>query len=197
MTFSAEVARAKGQQVRYVTERCVFELHEHGLLLAEVATGIDIQKDILDQLPFEVVVDEPAPMEEFLHTGGRMGLRKRMLDLRIQDRLTYDERSNTVFMDFSGMHVRTKQDVDQIIDAVDHLLGPLPGRVYSVVNYDRFQLDELVTDTYADAVRYVENKYYLEGGVTRHTTNAFTRLKLASELAKRSLEPSIQDEPPE
>ena len=60
----------------------------------------------------------------------------------------------------------------------------------------RIQLDEDVTDAYADAVRYVEKTYYLEGGVTRHTTNAFTRLKLSSELAKRSLDPSLQDEPP-
>ena len=37
-----------------ITERCVFELTEKGLRLTEVYPGIDLKKDILDLLPFEV-----------------------------------------------------------------------------------------------------------------------------------------------
>jgi len=57
VSFSGKRARRNGQQVLYVTERCVFELGEHGLKLKEVYPGIDPQKDILDQLPFEVEWD--------------------------------------------------------------------------------------------------------------------------------------------
>ena len=196
VTFSADVARARGQRVMYVTERCVFELIDEGLSLTEIAPGIDIEKDILDLMPFDVIVDDPQPMSSLLFRRGPMGLRDMMLDLNMADRLTYDPDSNTVFMDYSGMHVRTADDVEMIVNAVNALLGPLGKRVNSVVNYDRFQLDEAAVEPYASAVRYVEETYYLEGGVTRHTTNAFLRLKLAAELEKRSLEPSIQDEPP-
>ena len=56
LSFSAENAHANGQEVTYVTERCVFKLGEHGLILTEIAKGIDVQKDILDLLPFEVEV---------------------------------------------------------------------------------------------------------------------------------------------
>ena len=52
ISFSAKHARLRGQNVLYVTERCVFALGEEGLELAEVYNGIDIQKDILDQLEF-------------------------------------------------------------------------------------------------------------------------------------------------
>ena len=52
ISFSAKHARLRGQNVLYVTERCVFALGEEGLELAEVYDGIDIQKDILDQLDF-------------------------------------------------------------------------------------------------------------------------------------------------
>ena len=55
-SFSARRAIANGQKVLYVTERCVFRLTPKGLKLIEVYPGIDVQKDILDLLPFEVEV---------------------------------------------------------------------------------------------------------------------------------------------
>ena len=54
ISFSAKRAIANKQRVLYVTERCVFELTERGIRLSEVYPGIDIQKDILDLLPFNL-----------------------------------------------------------------------------------------------------------------------------------------------
>ena len=56
ISFSAKRAVANGQKVFYVTERCVFELTPEGLKLSEVYRGIDRQKDILDRLPFDVIL---------------------------------------------------------------------------------------------------------------------------------------------
>jgi len=57
ISFSAKRARINNQKVLYVTERCVFELGDKGLKLVEVYSGIDVKKDILDLLPFEVEID--------------------------------------------------------------------------------------------------------------------------------------------
>ncbi len=57
ISFSAKRARANKQRILYVTERCVFELGEHGLRLIEVYPGVDMENDILKQLPFKVEVD--------------------------------------------------------------------------------------------------------------------------------------------
>lgn len=54
ISFSAKRAVANGQRVLYVTERCVFELTAKGLKLLEVYPGIDVKKDIVDLLPFEI-----------------------------------------------------------------------------------------------------------------------------------------------
>ena len=54
ISFSAKRAIANGQKVLYVTERCVFRLTPKGLKLIEVYPGVDVQRDILSQLPFEV-----------------------------------------------------------------------------------------------------------------------------------------------
>jgi propionate CoA-transferase len=56
VSFSAKHAARKGQRVVYVTERCVFNLTEDGLMLTEVYDGIDIKKDILDLLKFKPLI---------------------------------------------------------------------------------------------------------------------------------------------
>ncbi|MBR0130069.1 MAG: propionate CoA-transferase [Firmicutes bacterium] len=57
ISFSGDMAVKNGQHILYVTERCVFELRKEGLTLTEVYPGVDVKKDILDRLPFEVKVD--------------------------------------------------------------------------------------------------------------------------------------------
>ncbi|WP_239257210.1 acyl CoA:acetate/3-ketoacid CoA transferase [Listeria ilorinensis] len=52
ITFSGSYASERGQTVLYVTERAVFELENGELVLTEIAPGIDLQKDILDQMDF-------------------------------------------------------------------------------------------------------------------------------------------------
>ncbi|MCM3716505.1 acyl CoA:acetate/3-ketoacid CoA transferase [Alkalihalobacillus oceani] len=54
ITFNAEESFRRNQHVLYITERAVFSHDGKGLVLEEVAPGIDIQKDILDLIPFEV-----------------------------------------------------------------------------------------------------------------------------------------------
>ncbi len=174
-----------GKEVLYVTERCVFALGPDGLELIEVAPGIDLEKDILALMPFQPRVDSPKIMEPALFRPEPLGLRDRMLDIRIKDRLSYDRDSNTVFMNFAGMRVRNADDIERIKDAVDDLLEPLGKRVYSIVNYDSFATDDDALDGYMDLVRYVENRYYL--GVSRYTTSGFMRLKLGRELEKRKV----------
>ncbi len=183
ITFSGPLAADQGKEVYYITERCVFALTPDGLELIEVAPGIDVEKDILNQMPFQPVVRAPRLMDAAIFKPEPLGLRERMLDIRIRDRLSYSPEINTVYMNFAGMRVRGKEDLRKIKEAVDNLLEPLGKRVYSIVNYDYFRADDAVADEYMDLVRYVERKYYIK--VSRHTTSGFMRLKLGKELEKR------------
>ena len=58
ISFSAKRAKENGQKVLYITERCVFELSDKGLKLTEVYPGIDIERDVLSKIPFDVQVSE-------------------------------------------------------------------------------------------------------------------------------------------
>jgi propionate CoA-transferase len=52
ISFSAAQARSRGQHVLYVTERAVFWLGQAGLVLLELAPGVEFSRDVLGQMGF-------------------------------------------------------------------------------------------------------------------------------------------------
>jgi acyl CoA:acetate/3-ketoacid CoA transferase len=56
ITFSAKEACKRGQRILYVTERCVLELGSDGLVLVEIAPGIDVQTQVMDLIDGQVSV---------------------------------------------------------------------------------------------------------------------------------------------
>lgn len=77
--FSGEYGAEIGQNVLYITERAVFKLVEGGLKLIEVAPGVDLQKDILDQMEFTPIVEDYKLMDERLFREDNIGLKDIML----------------------------------------------------------------------------------------------------------------------
>jgi len=57
VTFSGTMARRRGQRISYVTERCVMDLLAECLTVTEIAPGVDLQRDVLDQAAFALKVD--------------------------------------------------------------------------------------------------------------------------------------------
>lgn len=56
VSYNGRIAREKGQNMHYVTERAVFELRPDGLTLVEIAPGIDLQTQILDLMEFKPII---------------------------------------------------------------------------------------------------------------------------------------------
>ncbi len=58
ISFSGPRAMAQGQEVTYVTERCVMQLTPQGLIVTEIAPGIDVERDVVQQATGKIHVSD-------------------------------------------------------------------------------------------------------------------------------------------
>ena len=75
VSYNAPYGRERGQTVLYVTERAVFRPCEGGIEIAEVAPGIDLERDIFAHMGFRPrVAADLKPMDARLFRAEPMGL---------------------------------------------------------------------------------------------------------------------------
>jgi propionate CoA-transferase len=189
ITFSGKTAQKGSQQVFYITERCVFTLSSEGVELIEIAPGVDLEKDILAQMEFQPIIKNLRLMDERIFKSVPMGLKDDLLSIPINQRLTYDPSTNIFYVNFEGLNVRTREDIDAIRLRVTEICRPLGKRVKTIVNYDNFSIVPELEDDYINMVKYVVSEFYSD--VTRYTTSAFLRMKLGDELKSRQMAPHI------
>ncbi|SKA12576.1 propionate CoA-transferase [Oceanospirillum multiglobuliferum] len=76
ITFNGQYACEQGQKVTLITERAVFCLTDDGLCLTEIAPGIDLERDILQQMDFRPVISPDLRlMDSRLFKSGPMNIR--------------------------------------------------------------------------------------------------------------------------
>jgi propionate CoA-transferase len=80
ISFSGRLARERGQQVSFVTDRAVLELATDGLVLTEIAPGVRLQEDVLDKIGFPIRISEQLrSMDAHIFRAGPMGMRESFL----------------------------------------------------------------------------------------------------------------------
>jgi len=191
VTFSGRYASQKGQEVLYVTERCVLRLTPEGLELSEIAPGVDLHDDVLAHMAFRPILPEggPALMDERIFQEEPINLRAEFLHLSLPERIHFDGESGVLFLNFAGMQVRNRRDIEVVRQTVERRCKAIGRRVDAIVNYDSFEMPEELADAYAVMVRYLMDRYYRK--VSRYTTSAFLRMKLGGALSRRDLAPHI------
>lgn len=76
ITFSGEYARQQGQKVLYITERAVFEMTADGVMLTEIAPGVDLERDVLQQMDFKPLVSPSLrTMDKRIFLDAPMGIK--------------------------------------------------------------------------------------------------------------------------
>ena len=189
ITFNGPYTAKQGKEVCYVTERCVMKLTDNGLKLVEVAPGIDVDRDIVGQMDFEPIIDNPSLMDARLFAEGPMKLRKQMLEIPIKERLVYDEETNIVYANLSGLDVSTKEELELVTAEFNEFYSAIGKKVNTVTNYDGLAIAPRLQGAFMTLLAQLEYDYFLTA--TRYTTSAFMRQKLGQDLKNRSIPPHI------
>nr|WP_198320825.1 malonate decarboxylase subunit alpha [Azohydromonas aeria] len=189
-TYAGREALKRGQEALYVTERCVFRLHEAGLQLVEIAPGVDLERDILARMEFTPVIEgAPRLMEACIFSPAPMKLRERLLARPLAERLHLDESGESFFVNFERLTVHSSEDIEAVERALVQRLEPLGRKLRAVVNYDHFQIDAALEDDWAAMVERTAGRFYSK--VTRYGSAGFARARLAQALAARGIDPQV------
>lgn len=80
MSFNGPMAREKNQNVVIVTERAVFKLTKDGVMLTEIAPGIDLKTQVLDMMDFEPIISPDLKLmdSDLFIRDGAFGLKNKM-----------------------------------------------------------------------------------------------------------------------
>jgi propionate CoA-transferase len=185
-TFSGEEAVRRGQTVFYVTERAVFRrTSQHSTIeLIEIAPGIDLQKDILDQMAFAPAVSPSLKvMDERIFKDMKMGVLSEMFG-SLKDRCTYHEKEHTLFIDLFGITIESEADINWLVNGLAAILAPhvqSKGPVDVVVNYDGFDIRQGLDHLFTHSVKeFLEKPYYKS--VRRFAGKAFKRALLGNAM---------------
>lgn len=85
VSFSGKSGLARKQIVYYVTERAVFTLTTEGVMLLEIAPGVDLQKDVLDMMEFTPVISpDLKTIDPIIYRDEKLGLKERFAQNRKQ-----------------------------------------------------------------------------------------------------------------
>jgi len=185
ITFCSQFAGPQGQEVFYITERCVFKLIDGRLELTEVAPGIEIERDILAHMDFRPVIRNVIPMDPrlFLDTG--MGIRGEFLLKELKTRVQYDEARNLLRLNFNGLEIDSLEDIDNIRKVVEQICKAAGRKVNTVVNYNAFKVnDQLMGDYLKMGADIIKTRYRK---VARFTTNRDDYARFTDEFGTRRL----------
>jgi len=191
ITFSGTYAAMRHQPVLYVTERCVFQLTMEGLELVEVAPGIEIERDIVNQMDFMPVIKSPIEMNARIFRDEPMDLLSELTNRTLKERVAYDRERNILFINLEGWSVRKKSDIADLQASLVEVCEKAGKLVNAVVNQDGCRIADDLHDDFVEMVNFMMKRYYAT--VSRYTTSAFMRLKMQEGIAQRGQQPHIYE----
>ena len=182
ISFSGMFAQEKRQTVNYITERAVFNLTAAGVELAEIAPGVDLQKDILNLMDFKPIIREPLlTMDSAIFKAALMKLGSRNFGEGGDLSQRFHHAANTIYLDLSKMTINRLDEVHQLDKAIsEYVAKHFPDtKPEMVVTYDSFDLHpELVQEYQSMQQRHKE----IIGGWRRFSSSVFRRYKVGQAI---------------
>ena len=159
ITFSGRLAAERNQEVLYVTERCVFKLHERGLELIEVAPGVDIDKDVLGLMSFKPIINDVKLMDKRIFIAKEMGLRTDFIDAPISKRLQITE-DGELNCNLVGYKIKKQKHLDIIQARTAELCNDLSEKILFRMTCKHFKIKEKFLKDFAEMLVNMMHRYF-------------------------------------
>jgi propionate CoA-transferase len=189
ITSSSQFSESQGQEVFYITERCVFKLIEGKLELIEIAPGIDLEKDILAQMEFRPVMRKIELMDKRLFLEPNVDIHSEFLVKELKSRTCYDEARNLLRLNFNGLEIDSQDDIDNIRKILVDLCSSIGKKVNTVVSYNAFKVSDQLFNEYMIMGKFMIETYYNKSA--RYNSNAEARTRFSDEFQSRQLPPNM------
>ncbi len=191
-TFSGDEAVRRGQKVFYVTERAVFRRSRENdvIELIEIAPGVDLQRDVLDQMDFMPAIHPNLKtMDSRIFYDRKMSAAGDFFG-SLEERIVYNSEEHTIYLNMFGIMLNSEDDVDWLFHALREVIGPYfytKGPINMVINYDGFDIGKGLEDYYSEKTNALQQQMYKS--CVRYTGNAFQRAKLKQQLKMEDWNP--------
>lgn len=81
--------------------------------------------------------------------------------MQLRDRFIFDDEENILFIDFAGLRIETRAQVDETRRLVREILERRGRRAYAIVNYEGTEIAPEIVDYYGESIKELYDRYSL------------------------------------
>src|SRR5215216_4598611 len=104
----------------------------------------------------------------------------------MRDRFVLDRKENILFINFAGVRIESREQVDEFAGLVREAYESQGKRIYAVVNYEGTDIAPEIIDYYGERIKDLHDRYGLS--TVRYSSSGFTRSVLRYLGAAKDLE---------
>ncbi len=109
--------------------------------------------------------------------------------MQLRDRFVFDSDENILSIDFAGLRIETREQVDETRRLVREILERRGRRAYAIVNYEGTEIAPEIVDYYGESIKELYDRYSLT--TVRYSSSGLTRSVLRYLGAAKDLESNI------
>jgi PAS domain S-box-containing protein len=109
--------------------------------------------------------------------------------VQLRDRFIFDDEENILFINFAGLRIETRAQVDETRRLVREILERRGRRAYAIVNYEGTEIAPEIVDYYGESIKELYDRYSLT--TVRYSSSGLTRSVLRYLGAAKDLESNI------
>ncbi|MDQ2974274.1 MAG: hypothetical protein M3R69_02540 [Acidobacteriota bacterium] len=109
--------------------------------------------------------------------------------MQLRNRFVFDPEENILFIDFAGLRIETREQVDETRRLVREILESRGRRAYAIVNYEGTEIAPEIVDYYGESIKELYDRYSLT--TVRYSSSGLTRSVLRYLGAAKDLESNI------